>query len=90
MKNNRKIARDRQAIKEIARAYWREAYSEPSITDVVGIADMERHSGYARRSLWVYSTREDFPAPIARNGQKLLWRRADFMAWLKRKGKRKS
>jgi predicted DNA-binding transcriptional regulator AlpA len=87
MKNNRKIVRDRQAIKKLARAYWRAAYTDARIFDVVGIADMVSLSGFTKGSMYVFSTRDDFPAPVARKGKTLFWRRDDFETWLKRKRK---
>ncbi len=87
MKNNRQIMKDRQAIRELAYRYWnRNAPGEERIPDVVGIEDMVRISGFTKGSLYVFSTRDDFPAPVARRANKrLLWRRADFDGWLKAK-----
>ena len=85
MKNNRKVIREREAMRELAISFWGLKANTANVLDVIGIDDMVRISGFTKGTLYVFSTRDDFPAPVARKGQKLLWRRDGFDFWLQRR-----
>lgn len=82
MKSNHKAE---HALRAIASRVYGTASVAPPIVDVVGLDEMMRRSGLTRGTLYVYSTREDFPAPVARKGKTLFWQRHDFEGWLNRK-----
>jgi hypothetical protein len=81
------MSSDATDLANLTRRYWNGERATPNAGgDLVELVDIEGTAsltGFTLGSMRVFSVRDDFPSPVARQGRRLFWRKDDVAHWLK-------